>query len=338
MTRAMVWILGRGGLLGSRLAPAIARHAPAVRCWDCIVPQFDWDEPSRLAFQLDQAAAEYARVVHAGFDPWCVIWAAGAGVIGTTPSALREETATWERLLQLLDRHLCGDKDPRPGWVFLSSSAGGTYGSCPDQVITEDSPCRPISAYGSNKLDQERLLQSWAASRPSVGCLIGRISNLYGPGQDLSKPQGLVSHISRCLIWQRPIHIYVPLDTIRDYLYVDDCAEQIASCLSEKLRQPAASCGAGQGGLKIFAAEQPTTVAQIVGAFSRLALRRHPRVLCAPSGLGLQQPRRLQFHSIVAPDLRAMPRTILPVGIHRVHQYHLTLYRQGRLPSPQVSN
>ena len=75
-----------------------------------------------------------------------------------------------------------------------------------------------------------------------------------------------ISHNVPRVVWQRPIHIYVPLDTIRDYLYVDDCAQQILACLaawlSDRLPQPAA----GGAQLKLFAAERTATVAQIVGA------------------------------------------------------------------------
>jgi UDP-glucose 4-epimerase len=289
--------------------------------------------PAILAEQLETAAKVFAEA-QTKFDAWAVVWAAGAGVIGTDEATLQAETRAFALLLQLLDKHLAQGNASLPGFVFLSSSAGGVYGNCADQPISESSPCGPISAYGRNKLAQEDVLQAWARSHPLATCLIGRISNLYGPGQDLTKPQGLISQISRCIVWQRPIHIYVPLDTIRDYLYSDDCAEQVLSCLAawtaDRLPEPAL----GGAQIKVFSAERTTTVAQIVGAFRRINFSRYPRVICAPTALASQQPKRLEFRSTAGPDLGRMYRTPLLIGISNVHQYHLARFRQGRLPAP----
>ena len=55
--------------------------------------------------------------------------------------------------------------------------------------------------------------------------MIGRFSNLYGPGQNLGKLQGLISRLALSAVTRQPINIFVPLDTIRDYVYVDDAAQ-----------------------------------------------------------------------------------------------------------------
>ena len=49
--------------------------------------------------------------------------------------------------------------------------------------------------------------------------------------------------------------------------------------------------------------------------------------------LSAAQPRRLEFHSIVAPDLKTLARTPLQIGINQVHQYHLAQYQRGGLPA-----
>ena len=189
----LVRIVGRGGLLGLRIAAAIPQYLPEAFCWNCPVAKFSWGEPA-LAEQLELVAAEFARTVHANGQPWIVIWAAGAGVIGTAQAALETGNAvvanscspfwigTWAAVTERL-----------PGFSFHSSSAGGVFGNCPDQPITEASPCQPISLYGRNKLRQETLIHAWIDAHPGTSCLIGRIANLYGPGQNLAKPQGLIS-------------------------------------------------------------------------------------------------------------------------------------------------
>lgn len=332
--RSVYWIVGSGGLLGSRLRAAISRGASGSQCWEPPFKRFSWNSPAQLHEEFVESARQFGRAVREYSDgcDWGVVWTAGAGVIGTSEQVFAAETAALQLLLNAVDTHLL-NRPTGSGLVFLSSSAGGVYGNCRDHIITEHSECRPISPYGANKQRQEELLNAWADDHPQVICRIGRISNLYGTGQNLSKPQGLMSHISKCLIWQRPIHIYVPLDTIRDYVHVDDCARQIVCCLGEWM---AASKPTAGGRVKIFAAEQPTSVAEIVGAFTRLASRRRPRVICAPSALGLQQPRRLLFRSIVAPCVKALPETTLQVGLNQLHHHQITLYNQGRLAPPQA--
>ena len=332
---SLYWVVGGGGLLGSRLKAAISRDVPGGKCWDPPVNKFSWNSPTQLEEQLAECASHFGHALRRnGHDcSWGILWTAGAGVIGTTEQLLEAETVALQALLSAVHRHL-DDVQSCAGLIFLSSSAGGVYGNCPDQTITEDSECRPMSPYGANKRRQEELLSKWAHDHPWVTCRIGRISNLYGAGQNLFKPQGLISHISKCVIWQQPIHVYVPLDTIRDYLHVDDCSRQIANCITAWAGTGRGSAASWEGMVKIFASEEPASVAQIIGEFVRLPSRRHPRVICAPNALGLQQPRRLLFRSIAGPNVTGLRRTSLQVGIDQVHRHQTRLYCEGRLAPP----
>ena len=56
------------------------------------------------------------------------------------------------------------------------------------------------------------------AAATGTAVLVGRIANLYGPGQNLAKPQGLVSQLCLANLTGQPLSIYVSLDTLRDYL------------------------------------------------------------------------------------------------------------------------
>jgi UDP-glucose 4-epimerase len=330
---SLFWIIGSGGLLGSRLRAAISRDVPGAKCWEPPIGALSWNAPTHLKGELVECAKQFGRAVlgQPNGSAWGVVWTAGAGVIGTTEQVLAAETSTIELVLSLIHAYL-PHSEPHSSLVFLASSAGGVYGNCPDQTITEHSACRPISPYGVNKQRQEELFHSWTQDHPHVTCRIGRISNLYGAGQNLSKPQGLISHISKCLIWQQPIHVYVPLDTIRDYLHVDDCAKQIAKCMSDWVRACPERAASRGSIVKIFAAEEPTSVAEIIGEFTKLASRRHPRVICSPNALGLQQPRRLLFRSIVPPIVTGLRKTTLQVGLDQLHRHQMGLYRRGRLP------
>jgi UDP-glucose 4-epimerase len=338
----LAWVVGQGGLLGAQLArqldaaEGIEAHAeppiPATACWSPPGPGFSWSAPQEVGEQLDRAAAAFfAAVAAGGHRSWCVFWAAGAGIVGSTPAALGAESAI---LAHALDR-IAAHRDriwPRPearpaGLVVLASSAGGVYGRCPDSPATEASPCLPISDYGREKLRQEGQLCTWAAAH-GIGHLVGRISNLYGPGQNLGKPQGLITHLVRSLVLDQPVHLYVSLDTLRDYIHVDDCARAIVGTAVQLLDQ--AARGPVPGVVKIFASEQATSISAVIGIISRVTRRRPRVVYAAPLALGEQQPRRLTFRSTVLPQV-AKSSIGLPVGISQIHQHLLERFRAGQL-------
>jgi UDP-glucose 4-epimerase len=326
VTAALAWVIGAGGLLGSHVLRAMPTEASALVAWDAGPSKIPWHDPPRAMGELGERVERYSREVKEGGGAWAVLWCAGAGVVGTTAATLAGETAFFERLLDLLGKHL----SEVPGQIVLASSAGGVYGDSPAQPFTEDSLCRPISDYGRNKLRQERLLLDWASDRPRVSSLVARISNLYGPGQNMDKPQGLIAHISRSLLHHTPVHVYVSLDTLRDYVFAWDCAAHLLRCLDRLGRSP------GTHIVKIFSAGETVTIAGIIAAFARIA-KGHPRIVCASGSARALQPVRLQFQSTVWTDVPAPTRTSLPVGIQRVHQHMLSLFQQGRLPPPRPS-
>src|SRR5262249_3217006 len=155
-------------------------------------------------------------------------------------------------------------------------------------------PCAPISHYGDSKVRQEGLLEAFARSH-QLPYLVGRISNIYGPNQNMTKSQGLISQLLRCVIQNRPFHLYVPLDTIRDFLYVEDCAESIAATLTN-VRARAAG-----GATKLFVSEESTALSRVVHTVAAVT-RRRPRLVLAADPRRALQPPALRFRSIEIPE------------------------------------
>jgi UDP-glucose 4-epimerase len=172
----------------------------------------------------------------------------------------------------------------------------------------------------------------WAETHPEASTLVARIANLYGPGQRPDKPQGLISQMSRCLIHHRPLHIYVPLDTVRDFVFVEDAARALVRW-SARLRREAENAGRSVHVLKICASECPTTIGGLVGVFGRLG-KRGLRIVSGLHPLTEQHPQRLQFRSTVWADEPRPDTTGLLVGIHRVYLHQLALAQRGELPPP----
>lgn len=292
---ASTWVLGAGGLLGSAVVAALGTDA----AWTTAV---DWD-PRTVETSLDLAVARYANV--AGSDQWSLMWCAGAGVIGTSAVELERETASLQRVLVGLGR-LEG-----PGRVLLASSAGGVWGGATDLPITESTAPAPLADYGRNKLVQESALREWATSTGNR-VAIARISNLYGPGQALDKPQGLISQVCRSTFLRTPIPIYVSFDTMRDYLYVDDAAGMLVEML-EKLHSVAPSSAV----TKIVASGSTQSIGGVLAATHRV-LRRRPLVVAASSPNRRLQGSTLLFRSTTWTEIDRRYKATIAGGIGQV--------------------
>lgn len=324
MSDTLVWVIGSSGLLGSQVRRALDGGIRGSRIWEA-APHFSWTDQVRLAQELDRAVATFAASVCDRGSSWVLVWCAGKGAVNSPAAALEPEWSAWTQLLELLGNHLSRPRSELPGHVFLASSAGGVYGGNAPQLLTERTRPHAISDYGKHKLRMEEALRNWAAGVSNVSCLVGRISTLYGPGQDVLKPQGIISHLSRCLIYRRPVSIYVPLDTRRDYLFVDDCASQIAASLRRLIEERPRTV------VKILASEQLTSLAQILGVFFRIAKRRSLSV----SRQALQrQSISLKFRSEVWRNLEGTRKTDIAAGVHLLHRHQLDLFQRGLLPPP----
>ncbi len=157
------------------------------------------------------------------------------------------------------------------------------------------------------------MLTHWASTRSGVSCLIGRISNLYGPSPEGSKRRNLISELCHALLHKKPAAIYVPMDTLRDFLHVDDAAQRILLCLERLEREPAGSCVT-----KILCSGQAASVARIVGLLKHITgTRPYLTLPRRPEAAG--QPPRLIFRSRVwcSPEW-PLPRP-LEAGIAEVY-------------------
>lgn len=266
--------------------------------------RFQWDDETMLAQQFEAAIREFATKAGTA-GQWEIYWAAGIGTMASPAHALAPETKALSSLLRLLA------SEPRlaavPGAFSFASSAGAIYAGAPDYVITESTPSAPTTAYAHEKLRQEELVRLFLAGGRTLAVLIARISTLYGPAQRTGKPQGLLSHIARRIVRNQPAQIFVPLDTVRDYIAADDAAAKIIATLRASRNRPGVL-------MKIIASEQPTTIAEIVSVFKRIS-RRAPRIVTSASALSALYSRRMQFRSVVAPECSRPSRVTLIVGV-----------------------
>ena len=166
-----------------------------------------WSSPDPVD---DPAAAVDALLAQADALPSGsrIAWCAGAGVVGTSQDKHDAEVAVVEGFLSRWQ--------PAPGAVpeavFLASSAGGVYAGAESPPFTEKTQPRPLSPYGHAKLRVEEIFTAFAA-RTGAPLLVGRLANVYGPGQNIAKQQGLISLLCDALVRREEMSIYVSMDT-----------------------------------------------------------------------------------------------------------------------------
>ena len=301
----ITWVIGSGGLLGSALVRHLDSTFPASP-----VP---WAEPERAAAHLEQETQRFASQLCE--SPWSIIWAAGAATTSSSPAETNAELESLRGLLTGIREHLPAHR----GRFFLTSSAGGVYAGAVNPPFDRDTAARPLSAYGELKVAQESLASDMLADFAAV--TIGRVSNLYGPGQDLGKLQGLISRLALASVTRQPINIFVPLDTIRDYIYVDDAAKAILNLVR------GASFARGDGcTIEVIASGQATTVGYLLQTMNHITKRNVPVAFGSHASSVAQSPDlRLQ------PSIQLRQLMPLPAGMKVVYQDIVKCMQQSRV-------
>jgi len=123
--------------------------------------------------------------------------------------------------LQLLN--LCVQEKVRR-IVFISSAS--VYGLQAVIPIAETAPTDPISSHGINKLTIEKYLQLFK-HRHGLDCKIMRLSNPYGPGQNIMGRQGFIAIMIGKILTGEAVKIRGDGSIIRDYVYIDDVTDAL---------------------------------------------------------------------------------------------------------------
>jgi UDP-glucose 4-epimerase len=305
------FVVGAGGLLGGAVSAQLSRR-PGSLVVRAAVP---WhDEDASVA-----ALTEQFRPVVGRGATWSLVWCAGAGVVASGLDALDRERRVIQRFLEASAAELDEEAAAR-GSAFVASSAGGVYAGSTGAPFHEGTEPLPLAPYGWSKLGVEQLFRTWAGTT-GVPVVVGRFANIYGPGQDLAKAQGLVSQLCLAHLQGRPSSIYVPVDTIRDYLFVDDAAALTVAALDR-----AATLPAGTVVTKIMASGLGVTIGALIAELQRVVKRR-PRIVWGSHASSSRQALDLRFRSRVWPDLDQRMLTPIAAGIHRTL---LSLHQGGR--------
>jgi len=136
--------------------------------------------------------------------------------------------------------------------VFLSS--GGTvYGKEGMLPLKEETPLRPITSYGMQKIAIENLLYLYNHMY-GLDYRVIRLSNPYGPYQ---RPNGLLGAVTTFVykaLRNEPIEVYGDGSVIRDFIYIDDAIEGIVAITegTDKIKVFNLGCGIGTSILEVL--------------------------------------------------------------------------------------
>jgi UDP-glucose 4-epimerase len=306
MTNAVkTWVVGAGGLVGS----AVAR-ATGLRAFESVKVPWGTD---RAAGVLGDELDRFADWV--GDDDWGIVWAAGSGMMLTSQSALDLEL----ELLESFCGRLPGRFPHGRGGFYLVSSAGGVYAGSAGPPFGLATPPRPLNAYGRMKLAQENLAIDTLSSRLPVS--IGRLSNAYGPGQDLFKQQGLITQLAISALLNRPVTIFAPLPTLRDYIYVDDAAGFVSSDIQRMTRmdEPRVT-------RRIVSSGRAASIAELIAIVERTSGRSFPVIHRLADG-----PFFLDLRLQASGEVGSAQGTPLEAGVGLVLQDLVRQLADGRL-------
>ena len=113
--------------------------------------------------------------------------------------------------------------------VIFASTGGAIYGECVEPA-REDSPCEPLSPYGTAKLAGEEYLRSFNRLH-GTGHVALRYGNVYGPRQDPHGEAGVVAIFLGALARGEQARIFGDGLQTRDYVYVGDVARATLAAL-----------------------------------------------------------------------------------------------------------
>lgn len=300
-----VWVIGRGGLLGSSVEKECLASAevyfPAIN--------FNWRDINLVSQDLNACCHNFFG--NLGSENWAIYWCAGRGTLASTIDQMENENQIFESLLGSIE-NTCPTGSRDRGVIFHASSAGSIYGGSQNPPFTELTVPKPLTPYGDAKLRQEHSLREFS-KRLGVRVLIGRISNLYGARQDLEKNQGLISTICYSILRRQPIKLFVPLETSRNYIFVKDAAKTIVGLVNTLITLSETE----KFKVKLIVAEENLTIGSIIN-IAKTVFRVKPLVTLSANKTGSAEPQNLVFKSVSQIGSSSNIQTSFSVGIKQV--------------------
>jgi UDP-glucose 4-epimerase len=257
-------------------------------------------------------ASGFAKFAHG--SEATIVWAAGAQGVADSHSGIASELESFRDFAQAIS----SKPELHEATVAIISSAGGVYSGSLNPPFTVTSPITAINQYGLNKIAIEDISRSDLSENFRVH--IARVTNLYG---SWSGPrQGLVNRLCYAAATREALQIYVPLDTVRDYIYVDDAAALLFIELNAINRFESSNYLS----LSLVGSGENTSIGSLIDTVTHVTHRKVPVTLAQLDETRLQ-PRDLRMSPTwIERDLPFHPLP-LAQGVKKVFDSLVTLPR-----------
>jgi UDP-glucose 4-epimerase len=220
-------IVGGGGLIGKNLSSFFSERGYEVST----IVRRDIPSSENINY-LNIDVQETNKLVAVASEHTDIIWLVNSLVPQYTIDKSEDFNNNIKPILGIydIDNSLLKLKN----FIFLSS--GGTiYGnSAIKKPFTELDDCNPISDYGLSKLAAENYIK-YLSKSAAFNSIILRPSNVYGPGFNLAKPQGIIGFILNAIKLDKEIDLYDDGNQIRDFIHVDEICIAIHKILNKQL-------------------------------------------------------------------------------------------------------
>jgi UDP-glucose 4-epimerase len=215
------------GLIGSAVARAIMQEG--VR--SAITLPFSWKDADRREADLASLSETMFGTMAGSVRHVEVVWTAGRAGFAAGWADVEEELAAFESVKRLCVQ-LCDAFPVARHRFHMMSSAGGLFEG--QRFVEERAVPAPRRPYGHLKLEQEQ-----RANRLSAGIIpfIYRPSSVYGLGI-FGGRTGLIATLIQNAKQYSPSRIVGRLDTIRDYVLVNDIGKFVAQCINKTAERP----------------------------------------------------------------------------------------------------
>ena len=215
-------VTGGAGFIGSHVVDALVARGDEVAVIDSLVHGKEENVPSAAELHVRDIREPLDDIFDAVRPEAVFHLAAQADVRVSVEHPVEDAEVNvlgTVRILETARRH--------GAQVVFSSTGGAIYGECVEPA-REDSPCEPLSPYGTAKLAGEEYVRSFNRLYGTRHIAL-RYGNVYGPRQDPHGEAGVVAIFLGALARGEQAKIFGDGVQTRDYVYVGDVARATTS-------------------------------------------------------------------------------------------------------------
>jgi UDP-glucose 4-epimerase len=305
-TSESVLVLGSAGFIGSAICTHLSRIGHPV----IALGRSESDRVDGMVTHIRGSIEDRDLLRDALSRCKSMVYAAALTTPGT--SACDPALEVLGNLLPLSRLLECAPDFPGRRIIYLSSG-GAIYGDSQSNARESDA-LRPRSYYGAGKAAAEALLHACVASS-SWSSVVLRPTNLYGPGQRVAKGFAIIPTLFDRAVDGGSFQIWGDGTAVRDYCYIDDLTDSVASALFAALPQPFNVYNVASGRI--------ASILELVEA-CKLASGRPIQTEFRPAR-GVDVARVSPDARLILDELGWKARVDLAAGLERTWQWHRSL-------------